>query len=67
MREKRDFPSFTTGGTCQDRRGAKSRQGKLLEKKFEQVQDRFSEMAAGDRFRLRSGAGLAFGARCAGQ
>ena len=36
MREKRDFPSFTTGGTCQDKRGAKSpwsRQGKASTRK----------------------------------
>ena len=65
--KKRDFPSFMTGGTCQDRRGAKSRQGKLLLEKIEQFRARFSEMATGDRFRLRSGAGLAFGARCGGQ
>ena len=33
--KKRDFPSFMTVGTCQDRRGAESRQGKLLlEKKL---------------------------------
>ena len=36
-------------------------------KKFEPFRAIFSEMAAGDRFRLRSGAGLAFGARCGGQ
>ena len=32
--KKRDFPSFMTGGTCQDRRGTKSRQGKLLLEKI---------------------------------
>ena len=36
-------------------------------KTFEQFRARFSEMATGDRFRLRSGDGLAFGARCGGQ
>ena len=45
----------------------KSRQGKLLLEKFEQFRARFSEMAAGYRFRVGSGAGLAFGARWGGQ
>ena len=49
--------------------GAAGSHGKVsfYSKKFEQFRARFSEMATGDGFRLRSGAGLAFGARCGGQ
>ena len=51
------------------RTGAARSHGKvsLYSKTFEQFRARFSEMATWDRFRLRSGAGLAFGARCGGQ
>ena len=61
--------SLASGQAARARTGAARSHGKVScsSKKGEQFRARFSEMAAGDRFSLRSGAGLAFGARCGGQ
>ena len=67
MREKGIFPASRQ--VARARTDAARIHGKVsfYPKKFEQLRARFSEMAAGDGFRLRSGARLAFGVRCGGQ